>query len=138
MARVTDLTSTLSSDERAVLEQKLASFESRKGAQIAVLIVPSTQPETIDRYATRVFNVWKLGRKGVDDGVLLLVAKNDRRLRIEVGYGLEVVLNNATAKRIIDEIIAPKFRSGDFSSGVSGGVDTIIAQLEGKDVASPK
>lgn len=134
---VTDLTSTLSSDERAVLEQKLAEFDGRKGAQIAVLIVPTTQPETIEQYASRVSEAWKLGRKSANDGVLLLLAKNDHQLRIEVDHGLERALNDATAKRIIEDVIVPKFRSGDFFSGISGGVTTIIAQLEVKDVASP-
>lgn len=134
---VTDLTSTLSSDERVVLEQKLAEFDGRKGAQIAVLIVPTTQPETIEQYASRVSEAWRLGRKSANDGVLLLLAKNDHQLRIEVDHGLERVLNDATAKRIIEDIIVPKFRRGDFFSGISGGVATIIAQLEVKDVASP-
>lgn len=101
-ARVTDLTATLSQDQRAALEQKLAALEARKGSQVAVLLVPTTQPETVEQYAIRVFDQWKLGRKGMDDGVLLLVAKNDRRLRIEVGYGLEGAIPDAIAKRVID------------------------------------
>src|SRR3990172_11998317 len=88
-ARVTDLTGTLTPAQRDTLERELQAFESRKGSQIAVLIVPTTRPEAIEQYSLRVAETWKLGRKGVDDGVLLLVAKDDRELRIEVGYGLE-------------------------------------------------
>ncbi len=117
--RVVDLTGTLSSDQIASLDKKLKDFEDRKGTQIAVLIVPTTAPETIEQYSLRVVEQWKLGRKKIDDGVLLIVAKDDRRLRIEVGYGLEGVLNDATARRIIDEIITPKFRTGDFAGGLS-------------------
>ena len=117
-ARVTDLTATLSAAEKQQLEASLAQFEAKKGAQIAVLIVPTTQPETIEQYGIRVAEAWKLGRKGVDDGALLLVAKEDRSLRIEVGYGLEGVLNDATAKRIVAEIIVPYFKRGDFHGGV--------------------
>src|SRR5512134_1508519 len=95
-ARVTDLTGTLTADQRGALEQKLAALESRKGSQLAVLIVPTTRPEEIEQYSIRVAEQWKLGRKGVDDGALLLVAKDDRELRIEVGYGLEGVLPDAT------------------------------------------
>src|SRR5471030_990656 len=96
-ARVTDLTATLTSQQQAALEQTLAAFENRKGSQIAVLIVPTTHPETVEQYAVRVEESWKLGRKGVDEGVLLLIAKDDHQLRIEVGYGLEGALNDATA-----------------------------------------
>src|SRR3989337_2661840 len=103
-ARFTDLTATLSSRQQATLEQTLAAFEARKGSQIAVLLVPTTQPETAEQYAVRVEEAWKLGRKGVDDGVLLLVAKNDRKLRIEVGYGLEGVIPDAAAKRVGSDI----------------------------------
>src|SRR5664279_2871242 len=108
--RVTDLTSTLDAGQKQLLESKLSAFESGKGSQIAVLIVPTTQPETIDQYGIRVVEAWKLGRKGVDDGVLLLIAKDDRKLRIEVGYGLEGALNDATAKRIVAEVIWPYFK----------------------------
>jgi uncharacterized protein len=136
-ARVTDLTGTLAAAQGAALEQKLAAFEARKGSQIAVLIVPSTQPETVEQYAVRVEEAWKLGRKGVDDGVLLLVAKNDRRLRIEVGYGLEGALNDATAKRIIDEDITPRFKQGDFYAGISAGVDRVIRVIDGEPLPAP-
>ncbi len=96
---------------------KLAAFESGKGSQIAVLMLPTTQPETIEQFGIRVAEAWKLGRKGVDDGVLLLVAKDDHRLRIEVGYGLEGALNDATSKRIVSEVISPYFKRGEFYAG---------------------
>ena len=99
-ARVTDLTGTLTKEQTASLEQRLQSFEARKGSQIAVLVVPATEPEAIEQYALRVAERWKLGRKNVDDGAILVVAKNERALRIEVGYGLEGALNDATSKRI--------------------------------------
>jgi uncharacterized protein len=137
-ARVTDLTSTLSAQQRSALEQTLAEFESRKGAQLAVLVVPTTQPETVEQYAVRVQESWKLGRKGVDDGVLLLVAKNDRRLKIEVGYGLEGVLPDAIAKRIIEEDIAPRFRDGDFYGGIRAGTDRLMRVIEGEALPPPR
>jgi uncharacterized protein len=136
--RVVDQTATLSADQVATLEQTLKSFEDRKGSQLAVLIVPTTQPETIEQYGLRVVEQWKLGRKKVDDGALLLIAKNDRKLRIEVGYGLEGALNDATSKRIIDEIITPKFRSGDFAGGISDGVDRILKVIDGEPLLAPK
>ncbi|HNI73421.1 MAG TPA: TPM domain-containing protein, partial [Accumulibacter sp.] len=113
-ARVTDSTSTLSAEQRRTLETKLADFERQKGSQIAVLIVSTVAPESIEQYALRVAEAWKLGRRGVDDGALLLIAKQDRKLRIEVGYGLEGAINDATAKRVISEIISPRFKDGDF------------------------
>lgn len=130
--RVTDLTSTLDTAQKQELETKLAAFEARKGSQIAILLVPSTQPETIEQFGIRVVDAWKLGRKGVDDGVLLLIAKDDRKLRIEVGYGLEGALNDATSKRIVSEIIAPDFKRGDYYSGIDAGVDAIIKVVEGE------
>jgi uncharacterized protein len=126
-ARVTDQTATLSPATTAALEASLAAFEARKGSQIAVLIVPTTAPESIEQYALRVAETWKLGRKGVDDGALLLVAKDDRTLRIEVGYGLEGALTDITAKRIVAEIITPRFRDGDFDGGVKAGVERMVA-----------
>ncbi|HKU70946.1 MAG TPA: YgcG family protein [Burkholderiales bacterium] len=135
--RVTDLTSTLSGEQSKTLEGKLAALETKKGSQVAVLLLPTTQPETIEQYAIRVFDQWKLGRKGVDDGVLLVIAKNDKRLRIEVGRGLEGAIPDAYAKRIIDEDIAPHFRKGDFYGGVSAGVDRIAKLVEGEPMPSP-
>ena len=137
-ARVTDLTGTLSQQQQQALEQTLAEFEGRKGSQIALLMVPSTQPETVEQYAVRVEEAWKLGRKGVDDGVLLLVAKDDRKLRIEVGYGLEGALNDATAKRIIEEDITPRFKQGDFYGGVRAGTDRIMKVIEGEPLPPPR
>ncbi|KOT16218.1 TLP18.3, Psb32 and MOLO-1 founding s of phosphatase family protein [Burkholderia mallei] len=131
-ARVTDETGTLTAAERATLEQSLKDFETRKGSQIAVLIVPTTQPETIEQYSIRVVEQWKLGRANVDDGALLIIAKNDRALRIEVGYGLEGVLTDATSRRIIDELIVPSFRRGDFYGGVSAGVGGMMRVIEGE------
>ncbi len=137
-ARVTDLTGTLDAAQAAALEQKLAAFEQRKGAQVAVLLVPSTRPETIEQYAIRVAEAWKLGRKGVDDGALLLVAKDDRTLRIEVGYGLEGVLPDAVANRIIDETIVPRFRAGDFPGGIDAGVGRMLAVIDGEPLPEPQ
>lgn len=131
-ARVTDLTGTLSAEQQARLEGRLAAFEQQKGAQLAVLLVPTTQPEAIEQYSIRVVEQWQLGRKGVDDGVLLLVAKQDRKLRIEVGYGLEGALNDATARRIIAEIITPRFKAGDFGGGIEAGVENIVAVIDGE------
>src|SRR6201746_2696379 len=119
--RVVDQTGTLSSGDIAALTQTLKDLESRKGSQIAVLIVPATEPETIEQYSIRVAEAWKIGRRRIDDGALVVVAKNDRKLRIEVGYGLEGALNDATTRRIIDEVITPKFRAGDFAGGISAG-----------------
>lgn len=130
--RVIDLTATLTPDRVAALDDKLAKFERRKGSQIALLLVPTTQLETIEQYSIRVVDQWQLGRAGVDDGVLLLVAKDDRALRIEVGRGLEGALPDATANRIIDEYITPAFKQGDFDSGLNAGVDRIIQVVDGE------
>jgi len=137
-ARVTDLTATLTSDQRAALEQKLAALEARKGSQVPVLLVPTTQPETVEQYAIRVFDQWKLGRKGMDDGVLLLVAKNDRKLRIEVGYGLEGAIPDAIAKRVIDDDIMPLFKQGNFYGGISAGTDRVSKLIEGESMPPPR
>jgi len=137
-ARVTDLTNTLSSGDQAALEQKLEAFERRKGAQIAVLIVRSTEPEAIDGYGIRVAEAWKLGREASDDGALLLVAKDDRAVRIEVGYGLEGALTDALSNRIIDEAIVPRFRAGDFAGGVNAGVDQMLAVVDGEELPPPQ
>ncbi|WP_063693920.1 TPM domain-containing protein [Bradyrhizobium stylosanthis] len=135
--RVVDQTGTLSSSDIAALTQKLRDFETRKGSQVAVLIVPTTQPETIEQYAIRVAEAWKIGRKKIDDGAILVVAKNDRHLRIEVGYGLEGALTDVTSRRIIDEIITPKFRTGDFGGGISDGVDRMIKVIDGEPLPVP-
>ena len=136
-SRVTDLTNTLNEQQRAALEQTLAEFEARKGAQIAVLMVPTTQPETIEQYAVRVQEAWQLGRKGVDDGVVLVVAKNDRKLHFEVGYGLEGILPDAIAKRIIENDVVPRFKEGDFYGGIRAGVDRIMRIVEGEKLPPP-
>jgi len=130
--RITDRTSTLTDEQKSALEQTLRSFESRKGSQVAVLIVPSTGPETIEQYALRVAEQWKPGRKNVDDGALLVVAKDDRTLRIEVGYGLEGALTDAACKRIISEVIVPRFRQEDFYGGITAGVDRILRVIDGE------
>jgi len=136
-AHVTDLTQTLNSSEQSALEAKLTALEAEKGSQIGILIVPTTQPETIEQYAIRVASEWKLGREKQDDGVLLLVAKNDRKLRIEVGYGLEGAIPDVYAKRIVSDIISPKFKQGDFYGGIDAGVDQLIALVQGENLAPP-
>jgi uncharacterized protein len=136
-ARVTDLAGALAPAQRQALEQQLQAFEAGKGSQVAVLIVPSTQPDTIEQYALRVAEAWKLGRRGVDDGALLLIAKDDRALRIEVGYGLEGALPDAIAKRIISDVIMPSFRKGDFAGGVQHGVDAMLRVIEGEPLPAP-
>ena len=136
--RVVDQTGTLSTSDVDALTQKLRDLQNRKGSQVAVLIVPTTQPETIEQFSIRVAEAWKIGRKKIDDGALLVVAKNDRKLRIEVGYGLEGALTDVTARRIIDEIIVPRFRSGDFAGGISAGVDRIIRVVDGEALPAPR
>lgn len=136
-ARVTDLTGTLTAEQQSTLEQQLAAFEQRKGAQIALLIVPTTEPEAIEQYSIRVAEAWKLGRTEPDDGVLLLVALNDRALRIEVGYGLEGALPDATARRIIDETIKPLFRQQNIYGGVSAGLAQIMQVVDGEPLPPP-
>lgn len=137
-ARVTDLTATLTSEQKATLEKTLKNFESKKGSQISVLMLASTAPESIEQYALRVADQWKLGRKRVDDGALLIVAKNDRMMRIEVGYGLEGALNDAVSKRIISEVITPKFKQGDFYGGVRDGIDSMMQVVEGEPLPNPR
>ena len=119
-------------------EAKLAAFEQRKGSQVAVLLVPATAPETIEQFGIRVAEKWKLGRKGVDDGAILIVAKEERKLRIEVGRGLEGVLPDAVAKRIIADDIVPRFKQGDFNAGVNAGVDRMIKVIDGEPLPAPK
>jgi uncharacterized protein len=137
-ARVTDLTGTLTPDQAATLEAKLSAFEQAKGSQVTVLIVPTTKPEEIEQYAIRVAEAWKLGRKGVDDGAILLVARDDRKVRIEVGYGLEGILPDATANRIVDEDIVPRFRAGDYYGGIAAGTDRMLRVIEGEPLPEPE
>lgn len=136
--RVTDQTATLTTEQKAALEQTLQAFEARKGSQLAVLMVPTTAPETIEQYALRVAEQWKLGRKKVDDGAILVIAKTDRALRIEVGYGLEGALNDATSKRIISDIITPRFKQDDFYGGITAGVEQIIRIIDGEPLPAAK
>jgi len=133
-ARVTDLTATLSAADKAALENNLQALEARSGAQVAVLLVPTTQPESIEQYSIRVVEAWQLGRKGQDDGVLLLVAKDDRKLRIEVGYGLEGRIPDVVAFRIIDLDITPRFKQGDFAGGLQVGTARIAALIDGQEM----
>jgi uncharacterized protein len=135
--RVVDLTGTLSGGAVARIESKLADVEAKKGAQIAVLIVPTTQPEEIEQFGIRVEDTWKLGRKKVDDGVYLIVAKDDRRVRIEVSYGLEGALPDAVANRIITETITPHFKLGDYDGGVEAGINQIVSVVNGEPLPQP-
>jgi len=137
-ARVTDVTRTLSTSERNALEEKLAAFEQRKGAQIAILMVPTTRPETIEQYSIRVAEAWKVGRTRVDDGVIVVVAKDDHRLRIEVGYGLEGAIPDVVAKRIIREIIAPHFLAGEFHAGLDSGATALMRLIDGEALPAPQ
>ena len=135
--RVTDLTGTLDANEQAGLTARLAQLERETGSQLVVLVVSSTAPEDIAAYALRVVDAWQLGREEVDDGVLLLVAKDDRRMRIEVGYGLEGAIPDARARQIIDTIMAPYFRDGDFGGGIEAGTDAIVALVRGEQLPAP-
>ncbi len=135
--RVTDLSGTLTPEQTASLEASLRAFEERKGTQLAVLMVPSTRPEAIEPVALRVAEQWKLGRRKVDDGALLLVAKDDRAVRLEVGYGIEGALNDLTARRIIAEEMTPRFRQGDFYGGITAGVDRVMRVLDGEALPTP-
>jgi uncharacterized protein len=136
--RVVDQTGTLSASDAAALTQRLKDLETRKGSQVAVLIVPTTQPETIEQFSIRVAEAWKIGRKKIDDGALLVVAKNDRKLRIESGYGLEGALTDVTSRRIIDEFIVPRFKEDDFAGGISSGIDRMIRVIDGEPLPAPK
>lgn len=135
---VTDLTATLTAEQRSGLERTLRAFEERKGSQVAVLIVPTTAPEPIEQFAMRVAERWKPGRKNVDDGAILVVAKDDRALRIEVGYGLEGALTDAACKRIVSEVMVPRFREGDFGGGITAGIDGILRVIEGEKLPEPR
>jgi uncharacterized protein len=137
-ARVIDQTGTLDAIQLKGLEDKLAAFEQSKGTQIAFLVVATTQPEDIASYANRVGNAWKIGRKGVGDGVLLVVAKDDRKVRIEVAKTLEGAIPDLAAKHIIDEAITPNFRKGDFAGGLRAAADQIIARVSGEALPAPK
>lgn len=133
-AGVTDQTSTLSNQQIKALEGELSSFEQEKGSQVVVLIISTTDPETIESYAIRLAEEWQIGRSGVDDGVILLIAKDDRKVRIEVGYGLEGAIPDAYAKRIIENIIIPNFRQGQFYNGIENGVGAIMGLIDGEEL----
>ncbi len=134
---VVDETGTLDSNTLTHLADELAALDERKGAQLAVLIVPTTGADTVESYARRVFDAWKLGRKGVDDGILFLVAKDDRQLRIEVGYGLEGAVPDLLAGRIIREQVAPRFKQDDYSGGVVAGVESLMLLINGESLPPP-
>jgi uncharacterized protein len=134
---VTDLTGTLTAAEQTALEEKLVAFEARKGAQIAVLILPSTKPEDIAQFGVRLLEAWKLGRQGIDDGAALIVAKEDRAVRIEVQYGLEGSLTDAVAMRITSETIAPLLKQGDFYGGINAGIDQMLKVIDGEPLPQP-
>lgn len=134
---VVDTTDTLSTDTREALVQQAVALQARKGSQLQVLMVPTTGDETVDAYAQRVFDAWKLGRKGVDDGVLLVIAKNDRNVRIHTGYGLEGAIPDITARRVIDEYLVPNFRAGDFDSGVREATGALVALIDGEPLPPP-
>ena len=137
-ARVNDLANLVPPAVRERLETKLADLERRTGAQIAVLTVDSLDGDSVEDYAVRVFQTWKLGRKGVDDGVLFVVARQERRMRIEVGYGLESRLTDARSRQILDDIVRPVFRAGNFGAGIEAGVDAIAAVIQGAPLPAPK
>jgi len=137
-ARVIDQTGTLDAIQRQGLEDKLAAFEQRKGTQIVMLIVSSTQPEDVASYANRVANAWKIGRRDVGDGVLVVVAKDDRRVRVEVAKTLEGAIPDLAARRIIDEAMTPRFRQGDFAGGLQAAADQLMARISGEALPEPK
>ncbi len=137
-ARVTDLTGTLTGPQIQALDAQLRDFERGKGSQIAVLMLPSTQPETIEEYSIRLADAWKIGRARVDDGVILVVAKNDRKLRVEVGRGLEGAIPDGIAKRVIAEVITPHFKANDFYGGIAAGTDALMKLIEGEGLPAPR
>ena len=134
---VVDTTGTLDAAARARLEAQALDLQSRKGSQLQVLVVPTTHPEDIAQYAVRVFDQWRLGREGVDDGVLLLVAKDDRRVRIEVGYGLEGAIPDATASRVVQEYLVPRFREGDYAGGIEQATGALVGLVDGEPLPPP-
>ncbi len=137
-ARVVDRTATLSAQQVATLEERLKALEQAKGAQVAVLVVPTTAPEAIEQFGIRVAEQWKLGRKGVDDGAILILTKDDHRLRIEVGYGLEGALSDAVANRIISERMLPKIKAGDYYGGIEAGVDALVQVISSEPLPAPR
>ena len=136
-ARVMDQTATLTADQRAALEAKLAAFESQAGPQIVLLLVASTQPEDIAAFAQRVGETWKIGRQGVGDGLLLVVAKNDRKVWIAPAKALEGAVPDLAARQIVRDHISPAFKQGDFAGGLNAGVDRLIARIQGEHLPAP-
>ena len=134
---VVDMTGTLNAGEIAQLEQQARALQQRKGSQLQILIVPTTRPDAIEPYAQRVFDEWKLGRSNVDDGVLLLVAKDDREVRIQPGYGLEGAIPDITAGRIVQEYLVPKFRAGDFAGGIADASAQLVRVIDGETLPEP-
>ena len=134
-SRVNDTAGMIPGDGRERLESRLAAFEQKTGTQVAVLTIDTLDGDVLEDYSMRVVETWKLGRKGKDDGILLLIVKNDRKMRIEVGYGLEGTLTDAQSRRILDGVIRPQFRAGKFGEGVEAGTEAILATLEGKEPA---
>lgn len=135
--RVVDLAGALAAPDREAITAKLAAFEQAKGSQVAVLIVPSLGGEAIEDFATRVTDQWKLGRAGVDDGVLLVVAMQERRMRIQTGRGVQGTLTDALSKRIIAERMTPLFRAGNLPGGIQAGVDAILTAVAGESLPAP-
>jgi uncharacterized protein len=136
-ARVIDRTGTLSEAQRAALEAKLAAFEAEAGPQVVVLMVPTTQPEDIAAYAQRVADAWKIGRREVGDGLLVVVAKNDRRVRIEVAKALEGAIPDLAARQVIDNAIRPAFRADDYAGGLNAALDQLMARIRGEHLPAP-
>ena len=136
--RVVDVNGTLSAEQKRELEASLEAFEKRKGSQIAVLITGTTFPEPIESFALRVAEAWKIGRKGVDDGIVVVIAKSDQAMRLEVGYGLEGAVPDASAKRLIEEEFIPRFREGDFYGGLRAGLDRLMRLIDGEPLPEPK
>ncbi|UNK51208.1 YgcG family protein [Lysobacter sp. S4-A87] len=134
---VVDTTGTIDAATRQRLEAQALALQQRKGSQLQVLVVPTTMPEDIAQYAVRAFDQWKVGRKGVDDGVLLVVAKDDRRVRIEVGYGLEGAIPDATSARVIQEYLVPKFRAGDYAGGITDATGALVKLIDGEPLPAP-
>lgn len=136
--RVTDLTGTLNAQQQSALEAKLAAFEAKKGSQIAILIVPTTQPEDVAQYANRTAMTWRLGRKEAQDGLLVLVAKQDRKSRIEVDSGLQGAIPDIYAKRIVSDVMRPYFKQGDFYGGINASVDVLTSLIDGEALPAPQ
>lgn len=134
---VVDQTATLSPDVKNAFETRLSTLEKDQGTQIVILILPTTQPESIEQFGIRLADAWKIGRKGVDDGIIVIVAKDDRHMRIEVGYGLEGAVPDALAKRIVAEQMAPRFREGDFAGGLTASLDSLEKLVRGEALPPP-